>query len=75
MKDLVKMKLVIVESPSKAEKIQSVLGKDYKVMASRGHIVDLGKGGKHGIGVDVNDPTCSRELTSGDNSLLIGPPG
>jgi DNA topoisomerase-1 len=46
--------LVIVESPSKADKIQGYLGKDYIVMASKGHITDLAKGGAHGIGVDVN---------------------
>lgn len=46
--------LVIVESPAKAEKIQNYLGKDYVVLASKGHITDLAKGGKHGIGVDIN---------------------
>lgn len=35
------MKLVIVESPSKAKTIQKYLGKDYKVDASGGHIRDL----------------------------------
>ncbi|PID84537.1 DNA topoisomerase I [Candidatus Gracilibacteria bacterium] len=35
------MKLVIVESPAKAKKIRSYLGKDYKVEASIGHIRDL----------------------------------
>lgn len=47
--------LVIVESPSKASKIQSYLGKDYIVMASKGHITDLAKGGKYGLGVDINN--------------------
>lgn len=46
--------LVIVESPSKGAHIQEYLGKDYIVMASKGHITDLAKGGKHGLGVDVN---------------------
>jgi len=45
--------LVVVESPSKADKIQGYLGKDYIVMASKGHITDLAKGGKHGLGVDI----------------------
>ena len=45
--------LVIVESPSKAQKIQEYLGKKYIVMASKGHITELAKGGKFGIGVDV----------------------
>ena len=35
------MKLVIVESPSKAKKIREMLGKDYKVAASMGHVRDL----------------------------------
>ena len=34
-------KLVIVESPSKAKSIQKYLGKDYKVVSSKGHIRDL----------------------------------
>ena len=33
--------LVIVESPAKAKKINSYLGKDYKVLASMGHVRDL----------------------------------
>ena len=35
--------LVIVESPAKAKKIESFLGKDFKVMSSYGHIRDLKK--------------------------------
>jgi len=45
--------LVIVESPSKATKIQEYLGKNYVVLACKGHIADLAKGGKFGLGVDV----------------------
>ena len=33
--------LVIVESPAKAKKISGYLGKDFKVMASMGHVRDL----------------------------------
>ena len=47
--------LVIVESPSKASKIQEYLGKNYIVMASKGHITDLAKGGKHGLGIDIGN--------------------
>lgn len=57
MKDLVSsMKtLVIVESPTKGQKIKEYLGKDFVVLASKGHITDLAKGGKHGLGVDVDN--------------------
>jgi len=37
------MNLVIVESPAKARTIANFLGKDYKVVASKGHIRDLPK--------------------------------
>jgi len=33
--------LVVVESPAKSKTINKILGKDYKVFASMGHIVDL----------------------------------
>jgi DNA topoisomerase-1 len=34
-------KLVVVESPAKAKTIEKYLGKDFKVLASYGHIRDL----------------------------------
>ncbi len=37
--------LVIVESPAKAKTIQKYLGKDYVVLASKGHVRDLPKSG------------------------------
>ncbi len=36
--------LLIVESPAKAKTIEKILGKDYKVMSSFGHVRDLEKG-------------------------------
>ena len=47
-------KLVIVESPSKSKTIGKYLGKDYKVVSSKGHIRDLSTTGKYGFGVDVD---------------------
>ncbi|RME98634.1 MAG: type I DNA topoisomerase, partial [Bacteroidetes bacterium] len=38
--------LVIVESPAKAKTIEKILGKDFKVKSSFGHIRDLDKGNK-----------------------------
>lgn len=44
-------KLVIVESPSKAETIKKYLGSGYNVSASMGHIIDLPKST---LGIDVD---------------------
>lgn len=46
------VKLVIVESPTKAKTIAKFLGKDYKVLSSFGHIRDLPK---KELGVDVEN--------------------
>ncbi len=44
-------KLLIVESPTKARTITRMLGKDFKIMASMGHVRDLPE---HAFGVDVD---------------------
>jgi len=43
--------LVIVESPTKARTIGKILGKNYAVYSSMGHIIDLPR---RKIGVDVD---------------------
>ncbi|MEX2014161.1 MAG: type I DNA topoisomerase [Parcubacteria group bacterium] len=45
------MRLLIVESPSKAKTIEKYLGKDFRVVASVGHIRDLPKSNKAAIDV------------------------
>ena len=47
--------LVIVESPAKSKTIEKYLGKDYKVLSSKGHIRDLATTGKFGLGVDIDN--------------------
>ncbi len=47
--------LVIVESPSKSKTIEKYLGKDYKVVSSKGHIRDLATSGKEGLGIDIEN--------------------
>jgi DNA topoisomerase I len=43
--------LVIVESPAKAKTIEKYMGKDYKVLASMGHVRDLPKSA---FGIEIN---------------------
>ena len=49
------MKLVIVESPAKAQTINKYLGSDYKVVASIGHIRDLSRTAKEKAVLPDND--------------------
>ncbi len=52
--------LVVVESPAKAKTIEKYLGKDFRVLASYGHIKDLPA---KGLGVDVeNDFATTYEI-------------
>ena len=52
--------LVIVESPAKAKTIGKFLGKNYKVIASNGHVRDLPKSQ---LGVDVEHGFLPKYIT------------
>ncbi len=62
------MKLVVVESPAKAKTINKYLGKDYKVLASYGHIRDLPS--KDGSVNPDEDFKMIWELSSGGKKRL-----
>jgi DNA topoisomerase I len=49
--------LVIVESPAKARTVQNILGDDYKVLASVGHVRDLPAYGYGVVDIDKGDFT------------------
>jgi DNA topoisomerase-1 len=49
------MNLVIVESPAKAKTIEKILGKDYSVRSSYGHVRDLAKDGYKNTGVEIDN--------------------
>ena len=46
--------LLIVESPTKVKSIEKFLGKDYKALASVGHVRDLMSSSRKGIDVENN---------------------
>lgn len=63
--------LVIVESPAKGRKIEHYLGKNYRVMATRGHIADLSKGGKSKLGIDIENGFKPRYALLDDKVDLV----
>ena len=63
--------LVIVESPSKSKTIEKYLGKDYKVVSSKGHIRDLSTTGQYGLGVDIENGFVPNYVAiKGKNSVI-----
>ena len=64
-----KKSLIIVESPAKARTISNFLGKDYEVIASKGHIRDLPKSS---FGIKIEDDSFVPEYRiSSDHSSLV----
>lgn len=53
-------KLVVVESPAKAKTIGKILGRNYKVVASVGHIRDLPKSS---LGIDIDNEFEPKYIT------------
>lgn len=63
--------LIIVESPSKAEKIQGFLGKNYIVKACKGHICDLAKKGKFNLGIDIDNNFSGKYVLMDDKIDIL----
>ncbi|MEA4910681.1 DNA topoisomerase 1 [bioreactor metagenome] len=63
------MKLLIVESPSKAKTIEKYLGKDYTVRASVGHIRDLPKSNKKALDIE-NGFIPNYEVVKGKEKVI-----
>lgn len=63
------MKLLIVESPSKAKTIEKYLGKDYTVRASVGHIRDLPKSNKKALDIE-NGFIPHYEISKGKEKVI-----
>jgi DNA topoisomerase I len=63
------MRLMIVESPTKAKKISSLLGSDWVVKASIGHIVDVPA---HVLGVAPKTYALSYEVSERGKSVVDG---
>ena len=59
--------LVIVESPAKVKTLEKILGKDYKVMSSYGHIRDLKK---KEMSVDLADFSPKYEIPSDKHKVV-----
>lgn len=63
-----KYSLVIVESPAKARTIEKYLGKNYRVLASIGHVKDLPD---NELGVDIeNDFTPKYKVIKGKKKII-----
>jgi len=60
--------LLIVESPAKAKTIEKILGKDFTVKSSFGHVRDLEKGNK---GVDIENKFKPNYIVSPDKEKVV----
>lgn len=60
--------LVVVESPAKAKTIERILGPNYKVMASMGHLRDLPK---RTLGVEIDNGFAPEYVNSTERATVI----
>lgn len=60
--------LLIVESPAKAKTIEKILGKDFEVKSSFGHIRDLEK---DGMGIDIDNGFSPNYIISDDKRKVV----
>ncbi len=60
--------LLIVESPAKAKTIEKILGKDFEVVSSFGHIRDLAKGDN---GIDIEKGFLPHYIISEDKTKVV----
>ena len=65
-----KKNLVIVESPAKARTIGKILGKNYSLKASLGHIRDLPKSR---LGVDIENGFMPKYVVPREKSKIVEP--
>ena len=60
--------LLIVESPAKAKTIEKILGSDFTVRSSFGHVRDLEKGG---IGIDIKNDFKPNYVVTPDKQKVV----
>ncbi len=61
-------KLVIVESPAKIKTISKILGKDFKIMSTVGHIMDLPK---KKLGITINKDSIDLDYVVMDDKEKV----
>ncbi|MGF7233006.1 toprim domain-containing protein [Arachidicoccus sp.] len=60
--------LLIVESPAKAKTIEKILGKDFEVVSSYGHIRDLAKGDN---GIDIENKFTPSYIVPDEKTKVV----
>ena len=67
-KKIMAKNLLIVESPAKAKTIEKILGNDFEVKSSYGHIRDLEK---DDMGIDIKNNYAPRYIVPADKQKLV----